>query len=115
MEPCRPTGPCTRSIEGTTIRVCWADGGTTVADDEHQYFYMPDGSLCHSVDYYEDGTQVWHDPNGVVAATLTVDELDGSQTVTCGGNEYHVDVNTADCQAALDAPECDLGDCEAGL
>ena len=114
MEPCRPTGPCVRTIEETTARHCYADGVTEVSSAEHRYYYMPDGSPCYSVDF-TGGAQVWHDGSGATIATLTSDDVDGSQTVVCGGNEYHVDVNTPECQAALDAPECEMGECTAGL
>jgi hypothetical protein len=110
IEPCRPTGPCTRTVDGSTIYACYADGATTVATSEHRYDYMPDGSLCYSVDYATDGGQVWHDGNGTVVATLTRNE-DGSETVACGGDEYRTDIDTPECQAALDAPECINGEC----
>jgi hypothetical protein len=114
MEPCRPTAPCTRSaVDVLPIHFCFGDGASLSMSLDELRAYTPDGSLCYSVDYTDAG-EVWHDSTGTEVATLTRDEQDGSQTVVCGGNQYHVDLNTPECQAALDGPECESGECTAG-
>jgi hypothetical protein len=114
MERCRPTGPCTRAIvDTTTVHFCYSDGGSMFMNPDELHAFMPDGSACYSVEFTSNTDRVWYDGTGTAVATET-EEADGAQTVVCGGNEYHVDVNTPECQAALDAPECSTGECVAG-